>query len=685
MKQKTLKIAMGVQEESKVETIYELPLPKEEILAIIQNAVSQSDTYMSEKKSQIKDNYSFYSAFANVDKKRNMQGITTFVTIQLYNALENKDKLSVEFKPGNENPNTIEKSKFLTNNAENDYKVGRYEKEWKKAIFERFFTGIGVIHLNGWDSIRQLPIVTFVPTLNVLFDPEGGHEVNNHRWIGFTMEYKVSSLYEADKVFDRGQLEDLLKRINTLDEKDGSSNSRDDEIRVFLQNINGLNVTSTTESAGKIVNHEAIRNVGSLRCYDIYLSLLDKESKKTYKYQITVNRGLTHILRCKRLNPLTKAEKANPDLVPFPVVLNQFIRVSDEEPIGLSVFDLVRNMQTMISTILNAGKDLVVKNLQGTLALKKGSINPNSINYASDEVVELEIAEHESIRDVISPMPVQNLNHSEIISLVDKIESNAEKVTGVSDAQLGIGDKSFETLGEAETAQNNSNIRHRDRIEQTLKAKVEFWEKWYRSYRANYKGKNSNLKEVNIQDGSVGITYKLKSNDFSSDHPIIVIKSKEFEKDQKRTQYLTLKEMIPYLSTTGGKTEIKEATLMMLKASDSFSQEEIERLVPKNYIEIIIESETNLLSQNIDVPLPRDLTPEGVMARIKMQSQIPTEAGLQRRIQLFQIATSMGLDSEVSNMTQQQEEQPVHMGGNSNALEATRDKAVEKGRSNVTA
>ena len=85
------------------------------------------------------------------------------------------------------------------------------------------------------------------------------------------------------------------------------------------------------------------------REYETYVHMFIREGKK---YIAVTNADRTAIHDLKYLNPVTKEEKADETLVPFPVMLQYAIYVSGF-PLGISLADLLADTQSILSKMYN--------------------------------------------------------------------------------------------------------------------------------------------------------------------------------------------------------------------------------------------------------------------------------------------------------------------------------------------
>ena len=611
-----------------------LPMERDKLLAMIQNSVSASDTQFKQKFQRIAERYAIYLR-RDTDPLKNIHGNLVYVVLDALLSLEYSYEVSVNFEPAENLPVSRARAAYRTAALEQDYRQGDYGTMIDRARFFKYFTGIGALLWDKWHTESQRPSLVAIPTNVLLLDPFGGTDPQKHRYLGMQVKYRVSEMLGRHSGFDQKAVQRLIsdsdKSSRLSDTVQGGQVGGDNEQQrqADYEAAQRGSYPVINEYSSAITAFDPVS--GLMPCTLFYATLADQDGIPK-RYRIITDQQYREILACRQLKPITAAEKAIPSSVPYPIIFDHFSETYATDPLESNVFDLVEDKQLAHSRLLNLATNLISKNMLGTLLVQKGAIGASAINYGVDKVIEVDGTGFGGLNNAATIAPSQRVDLNAVSGLINEIERMTEKATGVSDSTLGLPAGDFRTLGELQQNQNNANIRHRRRIYRSMKTMERLFTLWFRQYREHYREKTGN-KSIALGSGKSQALYDLKLSDFTESEPVIVPVSKRIEQEKDTIKAQASQEAAQAAMARGDLISYKENMRDYLRALGVYDEETIIGKEPKLAIELQIEAEIDLLSANIYIPL---LPTDEIEPRISRQANIPTEAGMRRRLELMQ-------------------------------------------------
>lgn len=157
------------------------------------------------------------------------------------------------------------------------------------------------------------------------------------------------------------------------------------------------------------------------REYETYVHGFIREGKK---YIAVTNADRTVIHNVTYLKPVTKEEKLDETLVPFPVMLQYAIYVSGF-PLGISLVDLLADTQSILSRMYNLYLAMAYRNtFGGDRLVRAGELeDPDSLNTPTIEGKDIPVKDSaKSLNDILLEVPREQTNGipSEMIQLLKR-------------------------------------------------------------------------------------------------------------------------------------------------------------------------------------------------------------------------------------------------------------------------
>lgn len=370
-------------------------------------------------------------------------------------------------------------------NANRVWKFDRKEMNLDKIDYLTYenIDKIGVgIQMNWPFNLNTIcPSIKNIDPLSWIPDPQWWPTIEDHRWTWFTEVYLQK--YQM-KALGYENLGVASPRVVTLNDS-----AKDDATWK----------TSTLED--DTPNRE----------YETYVHWFIRDGKK---YIAVTNATRSALHKLNYLKPVTKEEKLDESLVPFPVMIQYAIYLSGF-PLGISLVDILADTQSTLSRMYNLYLAMAYRNTFGWDRLvRAGDLeDPDSLNTPTIEGKDIPVKDSaKSLNDIILEVPREQTNGipSEMIALLKR---NGSEQLGAESTQQWVLSDSNKTLGEQEMAAKNANIQFQLE-ENVMQWGEEFKMKylWFRQYLANMK--SAEEKEINISEGVTKEFFVFKKDEF---------------------------------------------------------------------------------------------------------------------------------------------------------------------------
>lgn len=531
----------------------------------IKAEVEESRKFVKSKREDFKDRLKLYN---NQKKDNTKVGIMDVYAYQnVFMAISYIDQLSVVFEAREKGDQA--KSSVMTDVAKFDYdEMGMSELDFFTK-WDKYFYGVGIQYVGSWDKERKVPLPRSFSPLLWLPDPSGYSNGDQFRWHGIEDELNKSEMTAANGYYE-AQTKDLEP------EKNIDSGVHDAKQAISEAQNTDLQIENSTD-----VSDAKIEVVHQFTTF------------KGHKILATVDSNCDKVLRYVVFDPVSDAEKKNPLLVSWGIVLRYFSPLRGD-PFGVSLTDLVEDKQRAKSILAN------IQLLKEQAALwpmymynRQKILNRKDLDFAFNKF----IAVNGDVAGAVEPMK-KDLNSGTSINQEQKITAETQFVTGTDQMQMGVLSAEKRTKFEVQQVTVNANIR------QMLNSKIEawgekaFWIQWARMYDKFFSDQDEKVISI---IGSMGTRYKsIKRKDFSTKKdPNIVIKSKLESDAKKEKKRLAYAQVLPFILENPGLPQAsKNFALRRNLSYIGLEDDEIEALVPKTPSEMDAYMENELLERN---------------------------------------------------------------------------------------
>ena len=458
-----------------------------------------------------------------------------------------------------------------TERAKNANRVWKYDRKemWLDVIdyltYENIDkVGVGIQTAGNFNLTTICPSIKVIDPLSWIPDPNGWPKIDSHRWFWFTEVY-----------LQKWQMKKL-----------GYQNIDEASPRTITLNQSAEDVATNKDSQ--------LEDDTPNREYETYVHGFMRDGKK---YVAVTNADRTVIHDLVYLKPVTKEEKADETLVPFPVMLQYAIFVTGF-PLGVSLVDLLADTQSTLSKMYNLYLAMAYRNtFGGDRLVRAGELeDPDSLNTPTIEGKDIPVKDSaKSLNDIILEVPREQTNGipSEMIALLKR---NGTEQLGAESTQQGVLSDSNKTLGEQEMAQKYANIQFQLE-ENVMLWGTEFQMKnlWYRQYLANMK--SAEEKEINLSEWATKEFFVFKKDEFVGKEMLSLDIKGSSEQSQDKSNKAEKAVILQWLIAGATSEGEKRKYYRMWAELADFSDNQIAELVSKTGDEIGAEMKLSMINE----------------------------------------------------------------------------------------
>lgn len=458
-----------------------------------------------------------------------------------------------------------------TERAKNANRVWKYDRKemWLDVIdyltYENIDkVGVGIQTAGNFNLTTICPSIKVIDPLSWIPDPNGWPKIDSHRWFWFTEVYLQK--WQMKKLGYQ-KIDEASPRTITLNQSaEDNATNKDSQLEDDTPN----------------------------REYETYVHWFMRDGKK---YVAVTNADRTVIHDLVYLKPVTKEEKADETLVPFPVMLQYAIFVTGF-PLGISLVDLLADTQSTLSKMYNLYLAMAYRNtFWGDRLVRAGELeDPDSLNTPTIEGKDIPVKDSaKSLSDIILEVPREQTNGipSEMIALLKR---NGTEQLGAESTQQGVLSDSNKTLGEQEMAQKNANIQFQLE-ENVMLWGTEFQMKnlWYRQYLANMK--SAEEKEINLSEWATKEFFVFKKDEFVGKEMLSLDIKGSSEQSQDKSNKAEKAVILQWLIAGATSEWEKRKYYRMWAELADFSDNQIAELVSKTGDEIGAEMKLSMINE----------------------------------------------------------------------------------------
>jgi len=443
-----------------------------------------------------------------------------------------------------------------------DFENARFQMK-----FDTYRYGAGIMALTGWDWVAKRPIFEVVKPQCVIPDPDGNYQDKIYNFIGFETQKRKSQLP------DYYDLENLTftKKITA---NDASLKQANDVLDISNDQWNPV--------------------------YDVYYHFTTYEGDK---YLVVTGNNDSVILYMEKLQAVTKEEKKEPNLIPFPVLINNW-RPDRSTIFGQRLATVCKNIQMAIVLIQNLRykKDkagLYPMYLYNTRLIKR----PADLDMGFNKFIPTNPDDGENINNAIAPFPkdVRSDNSENITNMLQTNISRSTSGIGGNVSQ-GTTPESRQTLWVQEMVQNSTDVSI------ALDDKIQTWfdrdflRLWLRSYLENFA--SGDKKIAKVKTGMGFVNQQFTRDQFLGYVDVSITVTSTSEKEKKNLKERTaLSNTFAILQGIERPKIAQDLHAREVLETNGIESQKANIFVPQSPQEMIAYQENILLNQGITVPI----------------------------------------------------------------------------------
>ena len=531
--------------------------------------------YVNTRRMRLRERRRLYNEVLKDPEKISTNDI--YAVMQTLLALYYIDELSVNFMP--RNPRYDEMAENIQNLAKFDYTEMDVESLSYRVQRDRLFYWVGIRQLMSWDTNRQVPTWEVKDPLTWIPDPKGSHTVDKFRFMGFESQIRQQDITPEAGFFT-------------------------DEFTITQAPESLLTQISESQPRALNIMPEGIEN-GYKWIYYHFTTIKSKKDWLSRKYLVNMSYPWK-IAKMEEILPMNKAEREDPRLVQFPIILNYYDPIRGDA-FGTSVPDLIEDKQRARSKNFNLNIIKATYEALGGITL----YNPFAVRNATDLETPTIGKKYVPVNPEFSGWRMDNIvydtnmanrTNPDSTASIEALRQEQFYSTNIDATQMGI------SSGQAQTATANQNTQLNANVKFQLKNRINtwgekaFWELWYKCYRVAFSTADKKFITINSNRAIKSATLKRKDFIMEKDPRVeIISKTEKLAKDREdKANFMALVPMFlqdpetPKLS----KIYMKRKVLKI----NGHDRDEILEEVPPYYEELMAKQWAELLDNDVDAP-----------------------------------------------------------------------------------
>ena len=548
--------------------IKDLSISKEDLLQQVIAERSEWYNYVNSKRQKFRDRLALYNNISWWDKKIYARLIYTVMQTLLW--ISYQDEVSVQFSwrqlQDDDLADNIQNLAEFDRTEMNLDKINYY-KEWDRLSY-----WVWIRILDHWDDKKRVPVWKNVDPISWIPDPYW--DVNSQRYHWFELEV---SKWELNP--------NTFENIDKIELWDSSDSKEDRNVFNTTRNLNDSNKKETENNSYKIYNH--------------YTTVVDK-NWNVKKYLVTLANNLSLIIRAEEIQAVTKAEKEDPNSIPYPIALNYYSPLR-WDPFWVSIPDLLEDKQKAEQLFLNLNRIKAENEAWWDIFLYDSSSikNINELKTPTQWPKYLKA----DLRN--NPNPIQEVRKSQVkndsIQIPQLIQQQSHADLWLDARSLWVWWWKNITATENQRVQQNANIRLLlgNKINQWWEK--DFWKLWFRAYKEYFKP--TDKKNILLNNAFWNTIYTVKLTDISTSEDINITVINKSDKDsldeQERLWFMATAPMILQDPTTP--TISKAFAKRKMFKLNWIDKDEVMIMVPPSIEEMKAMEDIELLNMNEEV------------------------------------------------------------------------------------
>lgn len=454
--------------------------------------------------------------------------------------------------------------------SDQDLQVVDYFTKWYKNLF-----GVGIKSRIGWDGSLKKSKFQFVDPRIWLPDPNGNYASGDFQFTGFEQMFNFVDLKDSG-----------YKNLDKL---------------VPTQLTQGSESQQKTKDQSQVSLARKTSNPVENPYYDTYWHFCYVPCKdgKTRKAMFLTGNYRGIIVKMKFLKEVTKEQKADPTLVPWPFSFHYW-KPQPNNPFGDRPANYLRDIQKAKSYLANLRISKAKAELFPMYFFNEKYVKSSNLGFGFNKFIPVNMGLDQNV-------PLSNIVQSfkpdaraDWSFEIDKsLDTQGERSTSLGSIVQGATPESRRTLGEQQLIQGNTDVNL------SLASKIGNWGEeafirmWLQGYLENFEDGDIKIVTTNTGVGSVPVTMKRK--DFLLAALLkIQVSSKNLTEAEQKKEYNALLSVYALLTSTGTLTPYQTKLLGRdLLQSAGFPEYKMGTRMGDSPEEAMAKQENDMLSYNV--------------------------------------------------------------------------------------
>lgn len=521
-----------------------------------------------------------YELFKDQKENKDMLGDTTLFNVHTAfmarSFVDSPQALFMATKVGIEDTVESLNAVYKEDDEEQNLSIVKYYKEFFKFLF-----GVGIVARVGWDGENKRNVYQYVDPRIWVPDPNGDYLTGDYGYTGFQTFKQKSELVAM------GIPQDAIELIHDW--------TRENKGAKELQEKNQEDV-GLSPSTPKDTDTNPICEV-----YWHFTKLVDKDGKYRKFRTLTANRcGL--LLKCEEIEPVSKAERKNPELVDFGFTF-WYWKPEPGNPFGDRPANKCRDVQRVKAIIANLRVQKSKAELYPMyLANQRYVKSKTDLSFGFNKFLMVDTGQDGPVNldSVIRPMQ-KDFRADNSFVIDDSLDRQVESSLSIGRVVQGSTPERRDSATRDNLVQSNTDINLSLNTKINNFGERNFVRDWLRGYLENFT--DADKKIVLMKNGLTVVPVSLTKQQFLVEDQvkIMVVSSGDIEM-KKRKEQMAINAILPLLQTNPNASEAaKNHAFRLACRANGIEKEDADMIVQETPQETDAKNENTMLRNNVYV------------------------------------------------------------------------------------
>lgn len=477
------------------------------------------------------------------------------------------DRMSVSWRARTEDDIKVEQN--LNDLAEYDYDEMGKDQLDAQQLWDALFYSYGLIDMIGFNAKTKTPSPNVIDPQTFMYDinsdsVDGASNGSGAMgYLGWKLLYSKRTI-QGNKFFDSSVLNHLKPYNRTSEDSEDMSLSASEIARMESMGLSTDDINSASVMGGDNTRYEVIQ---WRTWFNGKRTLVVSDTNFRYVLRSAVIDVDRWMVNAKRLWSIS----------------HQFQ--------GVSIPDLTEDKQRWKSVMLNT----MIKTVRADLFPMYEYDESNIVNEGDLRFGFNKFIAKKNANTAIQPINKATPNPVLYDSIMNQLDSSAQRATATPELQQGVISKEARTLGELNLVAQKVDTRYSLAVKNLMQGEREFWRMWYMLYKKYFQEGLSD-KVIRISGYTNEFRKLNRQNIIAFSDPDVDIESRilsEAQNMRKLQQFILVSNMASQDPTTNRRFILKHVGQLSGMTSD-----QIDMMMPPTTDEIVARAQNELLSNN---------------------------------------------------------------------------------------